>query len=162
MEETNEINQAAELKTPHRWTAVNSFYEAIGGEHGYEIANLLPQEAFENSNVPSKIIAKIMLAFYNELKKKDKINVINYTDGDALNNVLTVVDAAAEWHVAASRLKIYCRGLQSSGRPVYTRFTDEETRQSGKIWLIKRSAMVRLFGPSEKMKKAAASKRAGN
>ena len=142
-----------------RWSAINGFYEAMGGKHGCEIARLIPRDAFENSNVPSKIVAKIMYSFYKELKKQGKINVIVYHDGDALNNVLTVVDAANEWNVATSRLKVYCRGIQSSGRPAYTRFAEDEARQSGKIWLIKRSAMVRLFGPSTKMRKAAAARR---
>lgn len=136
-----------------RWSTVRDFYEADGGKFAQQISELLPDELFSNSNVPSRVAAKVMLSLYNALKSKKKFTLKNIVfPGDSLDGVLTVAEAAEEWGVAVNNLKWYCRGIQSGGRKLRRRFSEDEARRSGKVWLIKRSAMVRLFGESAKMR----------
>ena len=59
-----------------------------------------------------------------------------------IDEVMTIVEAAGRGHVSPNTLKSACRGQK--GYP--PRFSREESRQSGRVWLITRSGMERLYG----------------
>jgi len=59
-----------------------------------------------------------------------------------IDEVMTIVEAGGRWHVSPNNLKSACRGQK--GYP--PRFSREESRQSGRVWLITRSGMERLYG----------------
>lgn len=137
-----------------RWSTIRDFYTEKGGKHAEQMVELLPDEMFYDSNIKSRIIADVMLSMSAALEKTGKIEVRNIKfPNDPLDNVMTAIEAAEEWGVNVNNLKWYCRGVQSGGRRLHKRFYENEARRSGKVWLIKRSAMVRLFGESDKMKK---------
>ena len=63
-----------------------------------------------------------------------------------INDVMTIAEAAAKWKISIYTLTSSCRGQK--GYP--PRFTEEESRQSGKTWLITKSGMERLYGSEKK------------
>lgn len=63
-----------------------------------------------------------------------------------INDVMTLVEASKKWDISIFTLTSACRGQK--GYP--PRFTKEESRQSGKTWLVTKSGMERLYGPEKK------------
>ena len=59
---------------------------------------------------------------------------------DAITEITTIAEASEIWGKPSRTIK----SAIDSGR-----FLPNETRQSGKTWLIKRSALVRLWGEPE-------------
>lgn len=57
-----------------------------------------------------------------------------------LNDVMTTQEAAERWNVTADALKQNCRGRVKKG------FLEGEFRKSGKMWLVTRQGMERLYG----------------
>ena len=59
-----------------------------------------------------------------------------------LSNVLTITEAAELYQLDESTLKKACTGQK--GYP--PRFKENEYRKAGKVWLITREGMERLYG----------------
>ena len=57
-----------------------------------------------------------------------------------LDDVMTTQEAAELWNVTADALKQNCRGRVKNG------FKEGEFRKSGKMWLVTRQGMERLYG----------------
>lgn len=64
-----------------------------------------------------------------------------------LDDVMTTQEAAERWNVTADSLKQNCRGRVKKG------FLEGEFRKSGKMWLVTRQGMERLYGEEPKMLK---------
>lgn len=60
-----------------------------------------------------------------------------------LDDVMTTQEAAERWNVTADALKQNCRGRVKNG------FKEGEFRKSGKMWLVTRQGMERLYGKEE-------------
>lgn len=60
-------------------------------------------------------------------------------------NVITAAEAGARWGMAARTIQQACTGYKG-GAP---RFTKEEARKSGHIWLVTRHGMECLYGPDK-------------
>lgn len=54
-----------------------------------------------------------------------------------INDVMTTQEAGERWEKTAHTIKQMC---------LFGRFTDEECRKSGKMWLVTRAGMERLYG----------------
>lgn len=61
---------------------------------------------------------------------------------DEIDNILTLAEAAEEWNIPIRTLQ--CAATGQKGFP--PRFHKDETRQSGRTWLVTRQAMKRLYG----------------
>lgn len=57
-----------------------------------------------------------------------------------LDDIMTTQEAADRWNVTADALKQNCRGRVKNG------FLEGEFRKSGKMWLVTRQGMERLYG----------------
>ena len=57
-----------------------------------------------------------------------------------LDDVMTTQEAAERWNVTADSLKQNCRDRVKNG------FLEGEFRKSGKMWLVTRQGMERLYG----------------
>ena len=57
-----------------------------------------------------------------------------------LNDVMTTQEAAERWGVTADSIKQNCLGRVKNG------FVEGEFGKSGKMWLVTRQAMERLYG----------------
>ena len=57
-----------------------------------------------------------------------------------LDDVMTTQEAAERWNVTADSLKQNCRVRVKNG------FLEGEFRKSGKMWLVTRQGMERLYG----------------
>lgn len=57
-----------------------------------------------------------------------------------LDDVMTTQEAAERWDVTADSLKQNCRGRVKNG------FKEGEFKKSGKMWLVTRQGMERLYG----------------
>ena len=57
-----------------------------------------------------------------------------------LDDIMTTQEAAERWNVTADSLKQNCRGRVKNG------FLEGEFRKSGKMWLVTRQGMERLYG----------------
>ena len=57
-----------------------------------------------------------------------------------LDDVMTTQEAAERWNVTADSLKQNCRGRVKNG------FREGEFKKSGKMWLVTRQGMERLYG----------------
>lgn len=64
-----------------------------------------------------------------------------------LDDVMTTQEAAERWNVTADSLKQNCRGRVKNG------FLEGEFKKSGKMWLVTRQGMERLYGEEPKMLK---------
>ena len=64
-----------------------------------------------------------------------------------LDGIVTTQEAAERWNVTADSLKQNCRGRVKNG------FKEGEFRKSGKMWLVTRQGMTRLYGEETKMLK---------
>ena len=62
-----------------------------------------------------------------------------------LEDVMTTQEAAERWNVTADSLKQNCRGRVKNG------FLEGEFRKSGKMWLVTRQGMERLYGEELKV-----------
>lgn len=62
-----------------------------------------------------------------------------------LENVFTISEAAEKFGISSEMLKNYCRGIHRGKYYYPPRFTNEECRLSGKIWLITYSGLNRVF-----------------
>lgn len=60
-----------------------------------------------------------------------------------LEEVMTAAEAAEKWGINARTVQQSCTGYK--GAP--PRFTQEESRKAGRIWLVTRAGMERLYGP---------------
>lgn len=60
-----------------------------------------------------------------------------------LEDVMTTQEASERWNVTADSLKQNCRGRVKKG------FLEGEFRKSGKMWLVTREGMERLYGKEE-------------
>lgn len=63
-----------------------------------------------------------------------------------INDVLTLAEAAERWGVPVRTLQ--CAATGQKGLP--PRFRRDETRQSGRTWLVTRRGMQRLYGIPKK------------
>lgn len=61
---------------------------------------------------------------------------------DPLREVMTIKEASELWRKPLGTIKAACMGQH--GYP--PRFRSDECRQSGKIWLITRKGMERVYG----------------
>ena len=61
---------------------------------------------------------------------------------NALNEVMTVAEAAQRWGKSVVTVRQACTGYKKAA----PRFTSEEIRQSGSTWLITVVGMIRVFG----------------
>ena len=57
-----------------------------------------------------------------------------------LDDIMTTQEAAERWNVTADSLKQNCRGHVKNG------FKEGEFKKSGKMWLVTRQGMERLYG----------------
>lgn len=57
-----------------------------------------------------------------------------------LDDIMTTQEAAERWNVTADALKQNCRGRVKKG------FLEGEFRKSGKMWLVTRQGMERMYG----------------
>lgn len=57
-----------------------------------------------------------------------------------LDDIMTTQEAAERWNVTADSLKQNCRGRVKNG------FKEGEFKKSGKMWLVTRQGMERLYG----------------
>ena len=60
-----------------------------------------------------------------------------------LDDIMTTQEAAERWNVTADALKQNCRGRVKNG------FKEGEFKKSGKMWLVTRQGMERLYGKEE-------------
>ena len=60
-----------------------------------------------------------------------------------LDDVMTTQEAPERWNVTADALKQNCRGRVKNG------FKEGEFKKSGKMWLVTRQGMERLYGKEE-------------
>lgn len=60
-----------------------------------------------------------------------------------LDDVMTTQEAAERWNITADALKQNCRGRVKNG------FKEGEFKKSGKMWLVTRQGMERLYGNEE-------------
>ena len=58
-------------------------------------------------------------------------------------DVMTTAEAAERWCVSATTIKLYCLGTKNQT----PKFNKNEYRKSGKVWLVTKSGMERVFGP---------------
>ena len=63
-----------------------------------------------------------------------------------IDEVMTAAEAGERWGVAPRTIHQACTGYKG-GEP---RFTREEARKAGRIWLVTRQGMERLYGPEKK------------
>lgn len=59
-----------------------------------------------------------------------------------IKDVYSITEAAERWGVSRNAVKFSCTGQK--GKP--PRFTEEECRYSGGVWLVTRQGMERLYG----------------
>ncbi|WP_028257817.1 helix-turn-helix domain-containing protein [Veillonella montpellierensis] len=64
-----------------------------------------------------------------------------------IEDIMTTQEAGEQWNLSASTVKGLCTGVQ--GRPPRLEI-DVECRKSGKMWLVTRQGMERLYGKLEK------------
>lgn len=64
----------------------------------------------------------------------------------ALQEVMTAAEAAEKWGKAPITVQQSCAGYKKAP----PRFTSDEARKAGRIWLVTRAGMERLFGPEPK------------
>lgn len=60
-----------------------------------------------------------------------------------INEVMTAAEAAEKWGKAPITVQQACSGYKGAA----SRFTPEEARKAGRIWLVTRAGMERLYGP---------------
>ncbi len=58
-------------------------------------------------------------------------------------DVMTTAEAAEHWGVSATTIKLYCLGTKNQS----PKFNKNEYRKSGKVWLVTKAGMERVFGP---------------
>lgn len=58
-------------------------------------------------------------------------------------DVMTTAEAAERWGVSATTIKLYCLGTKNQS----PKFNKNEYRKSGKVWLVTKAGMERVFGP---------------
>ncbi|WP_296331270.1 helix-turn-helix domain-containing protein [uncultured Acidaminococcus sp.] len=66
-------------------------------------------------------------------------------DRSVLEEVMTAAEAAEKWGLNARTIQQSCTGYK--GAP--PRFNEKEARKAGRIWLVTRAGMERLYGPLE-------------
>ena len=67
----------------------------------------------------------------------------------ALHEVMTAAEAAELWCMAPITIQQACSGYKKSP----PRFTAKECRKAGRIWLVTRAGMERLYGKQEDRQK---------
>lgn len=58
-------------------------------------------------------------------------------------DVMTTAEAAERWGVSATTIKLYCLGTKNQS----PKFNKNEYSKSGKVWLVTKAGMERVFGP---------------
>ena len=69
-----------------------------------------------------------------------------------LKEVLTIPEAAEKYSVSEATLKFACAGRAAGGKSYPPRLTSEECRKSGKVWLLSRGAVERLFSKNKSLR----------
>ena len=64
-------------------------------------------------------------------------------DNNALQEVMTAIEAAERWKKASIAVRQACTGYKKAP----PRFREDEARRSGSTWLITVAGMTRVFGP---------------
>ena len=64
-------------------------------------------------------------------------------DNNALQAVMTAIEAAERWKKASITIRQACTGYKKAP----PRFREDEARRSGSTWLITVAGMTRVFGP---------------
>ena len=67
-------------------------------------------------------------------------------DQGVLEEVMTAAEAAEKWGLNARTIQQSCTGYK--GAP--PRFAENEARKAGRIWLVTKAGMERLYGPEVK------------
>jgi len=62
------------------------------------------------------------------------------------SDIMSTSEAAERWGLKSETIKRACQGQK--GYP--PRFKSDEFRKTGKIWLVTRQGMERLYGPEKK------------
>ena len=65
-----------------------------------------------------------------------------------INDVMTTQEAGEIWEMPADSIKQVCLGRYHGG------FTPEEARKSGRMWLVTRAGMLRVYGEPKQDNKA--------
>lgn len=82
------------------------------------------------------------LSSLGDLRPKDKENVEDNEDSSELDNVYTISEASDLWEIPHMTLKSACAGQR--GCP--PRFKPWEMRKSGRVYLVTKAGMERLYG----------------
>ena len=61
-------------------------------------------------------------------------------------DVMSTTEAAKRWNVSPTTIKLYCLGTKNQT----PKFNKNEYRKSGKVWLVTKSGMERVFGPERR------------
>lgn len=65
---------------------------------------------------------------------------------NALKEVMTAAEAAVIWKKSPVTIQQACSGYKKAP----PRFTEKEARKAGRIWLVTRAGMERLYGKSNR------------
>lgn len=60
-----------------------------------------------------------------------------------LEEVMTAAEATEKWQMNPRTVQQSCTGYKGGK----SRFTEDEARKAGRIWLVTRAGMERVFGP---------------
>lgn len=134
-----------------KWAQMREEYYACGGEFPDEFIKFIPDDLLKNPNISAHTLAMAMMAAYNA--KKGSI-CINRYEGNPLDEIMALSEAAAAWNIPATTLQGYCLGKNSGkrkkadtvGKRNYF-LPDEARKCGGRAWIVTKAAMYRLFGP---------------
>lgn len=63
----------------------------------------------------------------------------------AIDEVLTIGEAAELWNLPITTIKQWCTGREDKN--ILPKFNAGECRKSGKFWLVTKAGMTRIAGP---------------
>ncbi len=73
---------------------------------------------------------------------------------EAIQEVMTLMEAVRRWDVPESTLRHYAAGYRrSDGKDIAPVFTESECRKSEGTFLLTRAGMERLFGPETEQRR---------
>ncbi len=83
-----------------------------------------------------------------ELCKRSDLckGAVDVVHNNALHEVMTAAEAAVIWDTLPRNVQRACTG----GKNFAPRFTADEARRAGRIWLVTAAGMDRVFGPKSK------------
>lgn len=67
----------------------------------------------------------------------------NYVNANILQEVMTAAEAGEKWGMSSRAIQQSCTGYKDAP----PRFLPTEARKAGRIWLVTRAGMERLYGP---------------